>query len=95
MDDFKTPELTEEQREYISWIDEDVAEIPYPGWVYRIMCFLFRKKKMTYKDLFLLIYGLNKKRGEKQAKEHATNVIINIYKMNNNKLPEGIDYERT
>ena len=53
---------------------------------------MFRwKRKLTYKDLFLLLYGVNRnKMGDKEAKEFALYKIVEIYKSLNNKLPKGI-----
>ena len=49
------------------------------------------RRKLSYKDLFLLIYGTNRnKMGDKEAKEFALYKIVEIYKNLNNKLPKGI-----
>lgn len=75
------------------WLNETVVSVPYYNWLYKIVCFLFgkRKKKMTYQELFLLLYGLNRNKvGDKKAKEMALYKIVEFYKTINNKLPNGI-----
>ena len=75
------------------WLDESIIEIKGSETLYKIICFLMgrRKKKLTYKELFVLIYGLNRKKyGEKKSKELAMLRILQIYKdLHDNKLPNG------
>lgn len=92
---YTMPELTPEQEQDIAWTKEEVEFLPLPNWIYRVACWMLGKKKLTYQEVFMLIYGMNKRRGEKEAKEHALQKIIWIYELNNNKLPEGIEHERT
>lgn len=93
--EFSMPELTPEQEEEIAWTKEVIEKVPTKQWIYRIACFFLGKKKLTYQEMFMLLYGVNKKGvGEKAAKEFATQQIIGIYEYNNNKLPEGIEHER-
>ena len=75
------------------WLNEKVVKTPYYNWIYQTVCFLMLrwKRKLTYKDLFLLLYGVNRnKMGDKEAKEFALYKIVEIYKSLNNKLPKGI-----
>ena len=76
------------------WLNEKVVKTPYYNWIYQIVCFLmFRwKRKLTYKDLFLLLYGVNRNKvGDRQAKEISLYKVTEIYQANNNnKLPKGI-----
>ena len=76
----------------LSWMDEKVTHVVNNNWMYRIICWFLGKKetKMSYKELYLLIYGLNKHRlGETQSKIYALAKIISIYKnLHNNKLPK-------
>ena len=48
----------------LEWFNEKIERMPYNNWIYKIICFLMgkRKTKLTYKDLFLLLYGLNRKK---------------------------------
>lgn len=94
--EYTIPELTPEQEDEIAWTKELVEDVPSKRWLYRVSCFLLGKKRLTYQEMFMLIYGINKKNlGEKMSKEVATQKIIGIYEYNNNKLPEGIEHERT
>lgn len=75
------------------WLNEKIIKIPHYNWLYQIICFLmFRgRRKLSYKDLFLLIYGTNRtKMMDKEAKEYALYKIVEMYKKLNNKLPNGI-----
>lgn len=92
--EYTIPELTPEQENDISWVREEIEHYPSPNWIYKVVCFMLRKKKLTYQEMFMLIYGMNKRLGEKKAKEYAMQKIIWIYEMNNNKLPEGVEHER-
>ena len=79
--EYTIPELTLEQEQDIAWTKEEVEFLPVPN--------------CTYQEVFMLVYGMNKHLGEKKAKEYAIQKIIWIYEFNNNKLPEGIEHERT
>ena len=92
--EYTIPELTPEQEEDIAWTKEEVEFLPFPRWIYRVICFMLHKKKLTYQEVFMLVYGMNKRRGEEKAKEYAIQKMIRIYELNNNKLPEGIEHER-
>ena len=72
------------------WLNEKILKIPHHNWLYQIICFLmFRgRRKLSYKDLFLLIYGTN--RNKMGDKEFALYKIVELYKKLNNKLPNGI-----
>lgn len=77
----------------LEWMLEKVPEIKGHSFFYKLVCFCtFRsKRKMNYKDLFVLFYGLHRRKlGERKAKEKALNTILKIYKENNGKLPEGL-----
>ena len=77
---------------YLEWLNEKVERVKGSNWLYRFMCFCLCRKRLTYKQLFLIMYGLNKRRlGEKTAKQLALDRILEIYKsLHNNKLPEGV-----
>lgn len=78
----------------MDWFDEKIEYIKDDRFLYRIICFFMGgpKYKMSYKNLYLLLYGLNKNTlGEVQAKKKAMNRILKIYKdLNNNKLPDNL-----
>lgn len=76
----------------LSWMNDKVPRVVKNNWLYNICCWFLGKKetKMSYKELYLLIYGINRKRlGEELSKTYALNKILNIYKnLHNNKLPK-------
>jgi len=86
------PELTPEQEKEVAWMKEEVIFLPLPDWIYRVACFVLHKKKLTYQEVFMIIYGMNRHLGEQKAKEYALQKTIWIYEANNNKLPEGIEH---
>lgn len=76
------------------WLNEKVIKMPYNNWIYKIICFLMgkRKKKMSYKEIFLILYGLNRKKyGEKESKEMSLYKTVEIYAFNNKRLPKGMN----
>ena len=82
--------MTMEEVYSIEWINEKVEKIPHYNWFYKLICFLMgkKKKKFSYLDLFLVIYGIHRdKIGEKEAKEVSLNTAIKIYEFNNNRKP--------
>jgi hypothetical protein len=72
-------------------MDETIYSVPNGNWLYRFCCFfLFKaKKKLTYNEMYLLLYGLHRRKlGEDLAKRFAFERILAIYQhQNNNKLP--------
>ena len=81
----------------MEWFNEKIDKINDDRFIYRIVCFLLGgpKYRMTYKDLYLFLYGINRRRlGEKNAKEKSMNRILEIYKsLHNNKFPKEIEDE--
>ena len=74
----------------LKWLDEKVIKINGHNFFYRFVCFfLFRlRRKITYRDLFLLYYGIHRNKiGEDNAKKKALQTILKIYKENNGKYP--------
>lgn len=75
----------------LSWMEEKVERVPVKNNLYRFLCFIsFRmKRKFTFKELFLIIRKLNCKYGEHNSFNIAMYKILNLYKYQNNKYPEG------
>lgn len=74
----------------IEWMDEVVPKIDGYEVFYWFVCFFtFRmRRKLTYKELFLLFYGLHRKTmGEMDSKKKALQTILKIYKENNGEYP--------
>lgn len=82
----------------VTWMNETIPDMKKGNWFYRFICFCMgkRKKKLTYNDMFILIYGVNlKEYGEDGAKKIALNQILNLYKENHNgQLPDGIEKKK-
>lgn len=78
----------------MDWFNEKIDKINNDKFLYKIICFFLGgpKYRMSYKELYLLLYGLNKNTlGEEIAKKKSMNRILEIYKdLHNNKLPNGI-----
>lgn len=75
----------------LSWMDEKVTKMDshkFFYWIVRLVTFRLRKK-LTYKELFLLYYGLHRNRlGEHMSKQKALETVIKVYTENNGKKPE-------
>ena len=76
----------------LKWFNETVERVKGSNWMYRFICFCLCRKRLTYKQLFLILYGLNKRRlGEKNSERLAIARILDIYKdLHNNELPEVV-----
>ena len=74
------------------WLDEPVEKVPGNNGVYKLACIIIGKKNLKYGELWKLLLGIRKKKGDaaKTIRE-VTNEIIRIYKFNNNgELPQGV-----
>lgn len=84
----------EEGTEYwnLAWFNEKIERVKGSNWLYRFLCFFLGRKRLTYKQMFLILYGLNKRRlGDKNSERLAIARILDIYKdLHDNKLPEGV-----
>lgn len=94
-EEFVVPELTIDGQKDIAWTKDEIEKVSTKQWLYRVICFMLRKKRLTYQEMFLVLYGIFfKKFGEKKSKELAVERLIAIYEFNNGVLPEGIEHER-
>lgn len=80
------------------WLEERIPKLDKMNWLYQIICFLMgkRKNKLTYKDMYILLYGLNRNnfKEEKDSKNLAMARVLDIYKfLHNNNLPKGVKYD--
>ena len=75
----------------LSWMDKKVESVPVKNNLYRFICFISfrRKRKFTFKELFLIIRNLNNKFGEVQSFNLAMYKILKIYKHQYNEYPDG------
>lgn len=79
----------------MEWFDEKIERIKDDKFLYKFICFFLGgpKKRLSYKELFVLIYGLNRRKlGEEKSKKLAMNRILKIYKdLHNNNLPKEVE----
>lgn len=67
----------------LDWMNETIPYLENGNWLYKIICFLLfrRKKKLSYKEYMMLLYGLNRKAlGEGRSKERAIIKALDVYK---------------
>lgn len=73
----------------MEWLDEKVERVPKHNTLYRLLCLLNLKRRFTYKQFYLFYQGLFRNDlGDELANKRALLNIINLYKYNNNKIPE-------
>jgi hypothetical protein len=79
------------------WLQERIPKLDKMNWLYQTICFLMgkRKKKLTYENMYVLLYGLNRNSfKEEDSKKLAMTRVIEIYKsLHNNNLPKGVEYD--
>ena len=69
-----------------TWTDEPLKKLPKNNFMYFLFClFTFRpKKKMTYKEMYLIISEVNRKTlGQENANKLAFQRIMDLYEYNN------------
>lgn len=75
----------------MEWFDEKIEYIDGDRFLYKIVCFFLGgfKKRLTYKELYILLYHLNKhKLGEEKSKKKSMQRILKIYShFHNNEIP--------
>jgi hypothetical protein len=74
----------------MEWFNEKVENIIDDKFLYKVICFFLGgpKHRMSYKEIYLLLYGLNRRKlGEKTAKKKAMERIIEIYKTHHDNNP--------
>jgi len=81
----------------LNWMNERLPSLERGSWIYNAVCFLIgrRKKKLTYKEYMMVLYGLNRDAlGEHKARERAINKVLELYKYHHNgELPEMAELE--
>ena len=73
-----------------TWTDEPLKKLPKNNFMYFLFClFTFRpKKKMTYKEMYLIISEVNRKTlGQENANKLAFQRIMDFYESNNGYRP--------
>jgi len=72
------------------WADEPLKKLPKNNFMYFLFCLLtFRlRRKMTYKEMYLIIAEVNRKTlGKKAADKLAFQRIMDFYEYNNGHRP--------
>jgi hypothetical protein len=79
----------------LSWWEEKVEKVPSKNWLYKIVCFLLFKKRMTYKELYLFYLEINNGNQAdekvKPIKKRCLEEILNVYHFNNKQLPKEME----
>jgi hypothetical protein len=78
----------------MEWFDEKIEYIEGDKFLYKLVCFCLKgpKKRLSYKELYLLLYGLNKRKlGEENAKKKTMERILKIYKSHHNNNEPNFD----
>lgn len=78
-------------QEEFSWLDEEIENVPNNRFLYKCFCFLLRKKKMTYQDLYIIYCRLYNNKTE--YKKTAIKKIGELYYYNNSRFPLKNDVE--
>ena len=78
----------------MEWFDEKIEYIKGDKFLYKIICFCLKgpKKRLSYKELYMLLYSLNQRKlGLENAKKKAMERIIEIYKFHHENNEPNID----
>jgi CRISPR/Cas system CSM-associated protein Csm2 small subunit len=72
----------------LEWTNEKLEKVPYKNWLYRLFCLATFRKRMSYKEMYLILSEINRKiDGEEKAKKRAFERIIEFYEYNNGNRP--------
>lgn len=67
----------------IKWMEEKINSMPKNNGIYKFVCTLLCKSKLSYKEMYLLLFSLNKKNlSENNLKRDIMKELINIYNYN-------------
>jgi hypothetical protein len=79
----------------LSWMDEPIENFPKYHGIYKLLCILLMRRRMTYANLYVLAYAFYKndyKDNELVLKEKIVRDLATLYLFNNNKLPDGFEF---
>lgn len=72
----------------LKWTNDKLEKVPYKNWLYKLFCYLTFRKRMTYKEMYLILYEINRETdGEEKAKKRAFERITEFYEYNNGHRP--------
>ena len=76
----------------MDWFDEKVESVKKANWIYKMMCFLTFRKRLSYKELYMILVKINEKKlGTEKAKALSMNKIVEFYKdLHDGQLPDGV-----
>ena len=80
----------------VNWMNETIKKVPGKQGFYKLLCAIFLKKRMTYNNLYVFSYAYHKKQFKDREEELKIKILkdlVSIYYFNNNKLPEGFDFQ--
>ena len=76
----------------LAWMEEKIPKLPRGNWLYKTLCLLTFRKNLSYKEYYMIILEVNKKKiGEQLSKEKAIRRTLSLYKELNGKYPENYD----
>lgn len=78
----------------VSWMDDTIEDFPGNKMLYKLFCFMLCKRRLTYANMYVFVYALNKnkyKDNELELKEKIVKDLAMIYYHNNKKLPDGFE----
>lgn len=79
----------------MEWFDERIPRMEHGNWLYKFICFCtgLGRKKMSYKQYYLMLCHLNEKTlGLEEAKTAALIRVLKLYKyLHDGNLPEGVE----
>lgn len=78
----------------VKWMDETIEDFPGNKMLYKLMCIMLCKRRLTYSNMYVFTYAMNKKKykdNELELKEKIVKDLALIYYHNNKKLPDGFE----
>jgi len=79
--------------EELEWTNERLKKLPKNNFMYFLFCLITLRpiKKMTYKEMYLIISEVNRKTlGQERANKLAFQRIMDFYEYNHGHLPESV-----
>lgn len=76
----------------LDWMNEYIEKVPCSQGLYKLLCIILLKRRMTYSNMYMLTYALQKdkyKDDEMLLKEKILKELATIYYYNNKKFPDG------
>lgn len=71
----------------MDWLNDKINSMPHHNGIYKFICAFLGKKKLTYKQMYLLLFQLNKKKLGDDVKKIVFKELLEIYHFNENKYP--------